>query len=111
MATFSSGPLAAKWHREAENAARFVRQNLHNTHRGAMWWTEMLVVLFGNDGYEQTDWVKREVAILRQQLQSLGIAELAFSLSDDGNSWQILIRSLDGQASAWNSVKRNCLLH
>lgn len=77
--------------RVAKSAANYVNRFVFERHRGTIWWTPKRIALFGNDGYEKTNWVRNEVAFLRQLLQTSGASESGFGVSDDGYSWALLI--------------------
>jgi hypothetical protein len=51
--------------------------------------------VFGNDGYEQSRWVKEEVARVRELLGEIGIKVLGFGLSRSDYSWAMLVDSSD----------------
>lgn len=82
-----------KWNRAAKNAANWIGDHLFERHRGAIVWHAGTAVIFGNDGYSSTAWVRQQVAILRQMLKDSDVKELGFGLADDGYTWALIVRS------------------
>jgi hypothetical protein len=85
------------WDNEAVAMATHVGDEMFPAHRGAMPWRQLgISVVFGNDGYAKTPWVKDEVARVRELLGEYGIKILGFGLDpEDDYSWAMLVESSD----------------
>jgi hypothetical protein len=82
----------------ASNLATYVRLRMADVPRSALVVRctgdgSMLGAVFGNDQYLANHLVKKEVGLIRQQLRQVGMEELGFGLSHDGQSWALLIRT------------------
>ena len=89
--------LLESWAPLANGLARYVREFLPDSRRGALpirlpRGQGQVVGVFGNDGYAADGRVKREVAALRRRLREAALEELGFGLSEDGHTWALLIR-------------------
>jgi hypothetical protein len=76
-----------------DNPAMFNQRCNFFCDRGAIEWSGETVCVFGNDGFQQSEWVQREVALLRTFLQRTGLEE-ADRLYLDGvenYSWSLLV--------------------
>lgn len=77
-----------------DNPAMFNQRYNFFRDRGAIDWNSgQTVCVFGNDGFQQSKWAQREVALLRTFLQRTGLEE-ADSLYLDGvenYSWALLV--------------------
>jgi hypothetical protein len=78
--------------------ANYVRQKLAEVHRAAILVRctadgDMIAAAFGNDNYASSSTARREVALLRRQLNDVSLQELAFGLSHDGQSWSLLVKA------------------
>jgi hypothetical protein len=51
-----------------------------------------VVGVFGNDNYQADAKARREVELIRAQLQDTDAEEVGFGLSQDGFSWALLVR-------------------
>ena len=89
--------LLDSWAPLATGLARYVREFLPDSRRGALpirlpGGSGQIVGVFGNDGYTVDERVKQEVAALRQRLREAALEELGFGLSEDGHAWALLVR-------------------
>lgn len=95
------------WNQTAAGLANYLRQFRSVVERGAVSIQverdpnaharkddPMLISVFGNDhAYE--DLAQREIELVRQALEEIGLQELAFGLSADGFTWAMVIGEKD----------------
>jgi hypothetical protein len=51
----------------------------------------LVIGVFGNDNYLWDENTRKEVEVFRHRLQEMDAAEMGFGLSDDGQTWAILV--------------------
>jgi hypothetical protein len=70
-----------------------------------------VVGVFGNDNYLADAKARREVELLRDQLQQTDAEEVGFGLSQDGFSWALLVRINDQpyQTEAGRTLQKELL--
>jgi hypothetical protein len=88
--------LLDSWSPLATGLARYVREFLPDSRRGALsirlpGGYGQIAGVFGNDGYTTDGRAKQEVAALRQRLRKAALEELGFGLSEDGHAWALLV--------------------
>jgi hypothetical protein len=94
------------WSETANGLARQVRQAYAFVERGAVPLrfvddssgaphfvddAPLVIGVFGNDNYLWDDNTRKEVELVRHGLLALDAAEMGFGLSDDGQTWTILV--------------------
>jgi hypothetical protein len=87
--------LIKSWVPLATGLARYVREFLPDSRRGALPIRlpggGRIVGVFGNDGYTADGRVTHEVAAIRERFREAHLAELGFGLSEDGHAWALLV--------------------
>jgi hypothetical protein len=85
------------WNEFATDLTGYVQQHWPNMHRGAVMMPcidegTVFALLFGNNVAPSTETTGRELDLVREQLQRSGIEDLGLGLSDDGQTWALVVR-------------------
>lgn len=71
--------------KQAEVAGKLIRQHHYTAHRGAVLWTNEITVVFENRGHD--------IEEMRSLLKHQNLKEISHYISEDGQTWVILIGS------------------
>jgi len=93
--------------REANETANYVHEHLMDQHRGVLVYGAEKI-LYGNDGYQQDERVRREVKLLDERLLELLMQRRAtgssFGVSDGGGSWAIVLHDCTASVEELNAM-------
>jgi len=86
------------WSDFARDLALYARFKLATTNRGALLIRRtsdgaVVAGVYGNDNYLCDGKSRREVDMLRRELQHGDVHELGFGLSPDGRSWALIVKA------------------